>query len=109
MSKEPEFVVSEWRECRKGDSLRGFLTLTLPSGMTLHDCSYHRREDGASWIGMPARQYTKQDGTTAWFRLVDFSDKDGHARFQKLAREAIDRYLAQNDRETAPLPRKAAR
>jgi hypothetical protein len=106
-----EFVVSEWRECKKGDSLQAFLTLTLPSGMTLHDCTYHKRADGARWVGLPAKQYTKHDGTAGWFRLVDFTDKDAHARFQKQAREAVDRYLDQNDADMAPLldTRKAVR
>jgi|SRR6516225_654162 hypothetical protein len=106
-----EFVVSEWRECKKGNSLQGFLTLTLPSGMSLHDCSYHRRKDGSRWIGLPARQYQKSDGTTAWFPLIAFPDKTDHARFQKLAREAVDRYFDQNDADMAPLPdtRKAVR
>ena len=42
---------------------------------------------------MPARQYTKQDGSTTCTRLVDFTDRDAHARFQKLAKEAVDRCL----------------
>ena len=32
-------TVVEWRPCQKGDSLQGFLTLQLPSGLTLHDCT----------------------------------------------------------------------
>jgi hypothetical protein len=63
--------------------------------MVLHDCTYYQRQDGARWIGLPARQYTKQDGSTAWARLIDFADRDAYARFQKLAKEAVDRYLGQ--------------
>jgi hypothetical protein len=103
MTKEPEFVVREFKECRKGQSLQGFVTIELPSGLVLHDCAWHARADGSKWLGMPARSFVKSDGETGWFRLVDFTDKDAHARFQKLAREAVDRYLDQNDADMAPL------
>lgn len=105
--KEKQYVtaagitVVEWRPCQKGDSLQGFLTLQLPSGLTLHDCTYHQRPDGARWLGLPARQYTKQDGTTAWVRLVDFADKAAHARFQDLALSAVDRYFSEHPAQNA--------
>jgi hypothetical protein len=85
--------VSDWRPMRKGVSLQGFFTATLPSGMTLHDLTYHRREDGARWIGMPARSYVAADGDTRWQRLVDFIDKSTFSRFQKQALAALDRLL----------------
>jgi hypothetical protein len=90
-------VVTEFRELRKGSSLQGFATIELPSGLVLHDCAYHRREDGARWIGLPARQYTKADGETAWARIVDFADKGAAARFQREAMAAIDRYFKQQE------------
>lgn len=66
MSQEPEFTVTDWRPLRKGTSLRGFVTLTLPSGMIVHDVTYHQRDDGARWVGLPARQYQNADGSTTW-------------------------------------------
>jgi hypothetical protein len=93
---EPQFEVIEYRDMRKGDSLRGFVSLRTPSGMVIHDLTYHERTDGARWIGMPARQYTTTDGTTAWARIIDFSSKEAQARFQKLARAAVDRYFAEH-------------
>jgi hypothetical protein len=70
-----DFKVREFRECKKGQSLQGFFTLELPSGPVLHDMTFHVREDGARWVGMPARSYTKPDGTTARTRIADFLDK----------------------------------
>jgi hypothetical protein len=46
---------SGWRPQKKGDSLQGFLTLKLPPGMCLYDCTCHRRADGTRWIGLPDR------------------------------------------------------
>jgi hypothetical protein len=89
-----QIVVSEGRPLRKGESLQGFLTLRLPSGLTLHDCTLHERANGARWIGLPARSYTQRDGTPAWARLVDFASKVAQARFQRLAKDAVDKYFA---------------
>jgi hypothetical protein len=92
--KEPEFVIIGWRDLRKGKSLQAFLDIELPSSMVLLDCTYHKRDDGARWVSLPARQYQKADGTTAWAQIIDFANKDAQKRFQKLAREAVDRYLS---------------
>ena len=93
--KSPSGIaVTEWRPLRKGDSLQGFLTLVLPSGMVLHDCTYHERSDGARWIGLPARQYEKDDGSKSWVRLIDFRDRPIRDRFQRDALAALDEYFA---------------
>ncbi|HEY7306265.1 MAG TPA: hypothetical protein VH601_19225 [Bryobacteraceae bacterium] len=89
-----EIAVSNWRECRKGDSLQGFITLTLPSGMVLHDATYHQRTDGSRWIGLPGRPYRKADGTEAWTRIIDFVDKAAHKRFQEAVLGALDEHFA---------------
>ena len=89
-----QIVVSDWCPLRKADSLQGFLTLTLPSGIVIHDCTWHKRDDGACWIGLPAWQYQKADGSTAWARIVDFADCEAQRRFQKFAKEAVERYFA---------------
>jgi hypothetical protein len=99
MSTTTEFEVIEFRPRRKGESLQGFLILRLPSGLTLHDCTLHQRAGGARWIGLPARSYTKQDGSTAWAHIVDFADKDAHAEFQRLAKAAVDCYFAGHARD----------
>jgi hypothetical protein len=93
MTKELEFKVREWRECKKGQSLQGFFTLELPSGLVLHDMTFHVREDGSRWVGLPARSFTKSDGATGWFRLVDFTDRSAAARFQELAKAALEKFF----------------
>jgi hypothetical protein len=61
--------------------------------MVLHDVTFHRRDDGARWLGMPARSYTRADGETAWTRIVDFNSKQAHTRFQREAMAAVDKYF----------------
>lgn len=96
--------VSKYKPLKKGESLQGFFSLILPSGMHLHDLTHHRRTDGAEWVGLPAREYTKSDGEKVWARIVDFTDKQSYQRFQKAAREAIECYFAQHP-ETVDVPR----
>jgi hypothetical protein len=93
-TKEAEFEVVEYRALAKGESLQGFLSLRLPSGMVIRDLSYHERSDGARWISMPARRYKKADGTAAYTPIIDFASKEARNRFQELARAALDSYLA---------------
>jgi hypothetical protein len=50
VSAQRKLVVVEWRPCEKGASLKGFVTLRLPSGLVLHDLTYHHRQDGATWV-----------------------------------------------------------
>jgi hypothetical protein len=107
MNKEPEFQVREFKECRKGQSLQGFFVLVLPSGMVLHDMTYHQREDGAKWVGMPAKSFVK-DGETAWFRLVDFVDKAAFAKFQESAKAALERFFQARDLHITPDDARAA-
>lgn len=102
-----EMTVAEWKPMRRGESLRGFLTLVLPSGMQLHECTLHQRETGARWIGLPAKQFTKPDGTVQWTRIVDFTEQTTYSNFQRQALKAVDGYLAQlpepGKGKTAPL------
>jgi DNA-binding cell septation regulator SpoVG len=85
-----EIQISDWKAFQK-NTLQGFLSLTLPSGLVIHNCTLHQK-DGSRWIGLPARQYAKDDGTTSYTPLVEFSTKDARQRFQTAALEALDRY-----------------
>ena len=52
---------TDWRPLER-NTLRGFLTLELPSGLILHECTYHRAASGAEWIGLPGRPQLDRDG-----------------------------------------------
>jgi hypothetical protein len=85
------FRVIEWKEFRK-NTLEGFLSLQLPSGLILHNCSLHRKGD-SRWVGLPARAYEKSDGGKNWEPLVEFTSKESRDRFQAAAITAVDEYL----------------
>lgn len=86
-----ELSIADWKAHRK-NSLQGFLSLILPSGLVIHNCSLHQR-DGARWIGLPARQYVKDDGAKSYAPLIEFTSKDARQRFQAAALEAVDRFM----------------
>lgn len=86
-----ELLVTDWKAYEK-NTLRGFLSLTLPSGLVIHNCTLHQK-DGARWIGLPARQYSKDDGSTSYTPLIEFAAKEVRLRFQVAALEAVDRFM----------------
>lgn len=81
-----------FKSLRKGETLQGFLELQLPSGLILHDVTLHER-DGKRWVGLPARSYIGADGVAHRQRLIEFSNKEAYARFQKAALSAVDELL----------------
>jgi hypothetical protein len=85
------FKVSNWKPYTK-NTLQAFLSLTLPSGLTLHGCSYHRKND-ARWIGVPSQKFTKADGSVIYSPIVEFVADDAYRRFQKQAIAAVDKHL----------------
>jgi hypothetical protein len=81
--------------------LQGFLTLRTPSGIVLHECTYHRQGD-KRWIGLPGRPQLDQDGRhrvdpatgkKALTALVEITGKEARERFMSGALAAIDRML----------------
>jgi hypothetical protein len=85
------FEVSNWKP-RTKNTLQAFLSLSLPSGMTLHGCSYHKKHD-SRWIGVPGQKFTKADGAVGYSPIIEFTSDDARRRFQEQAIEAVDRYL----------------
>jgi hypothetical protein len=87
----PELLVTNWKAYEK-NTLRAFLSLTLPSGIVIHNCALHEK-DGARWIGLPSRQYSKPDGSIGYSLVVEFTDDDTRRRFQAAALAAVDRFM----------------
>jgi hypothetical protein len=89
-----------WRP-REQNTLRAFVDLRLPSGLTLHDCTYHFRGE-ARWVGFPARPQldrkgrvitTPRTGTPSYAAVVTIDDREARERFQRAALAAIDELL----------------
>jgi DNA-binding cell septation regulator SpoVG len=90
-SPNPAVVIRAWR-LHKKNTLQGFLTVALPSGMILHDLTLHQRDE-KQWIGMPAREWANDQGEKQYSRIVEFVDRAAADRFQVVVLEALNKYL----------------
>src|SRR5579863_1509869 len=86
-----EIIVSDWKASAK-NTLQGFLSLTLPSGLVIHNCMLHER-GRARWINLPSRQYSKPGGSISYTPLIEFATKNAQQRFQEAALKAVDRFF----------------
>lgn len=80
--------ISDWKPFQK-NTLRGFFTLTLDSGLVIHKCSAHVK-NGSRWIGLPAQRYTKKDGSTAYVNILEFTDRKIADNFSAQVLRLID-------------------
>jgi hypothetical protein len=101
-SAQPAIVATDWRSVER-NTLKGFFTLLLPSGLVLRDCSLH--ESGVKrWIGLPGRPQIDQHGRhridpatgkQLYLLIVEIPDRHQRERFQRAALAAVDRLLDQ--------------
>src|SRR5262245_7472193 len=85
-------TVSNWKPLTSG-SLRGFLTVTLPSGIIIHNCQL-LEAGGKRWIGLPARRFRLADGSVKYQPLVEFTTKRALQNFREAVLHALEKYLA---------------
>ena len=94
-SRKPEIICEEFRPFEK-NTLVGFATLTLPAvGLRIKDCCFHRK-DGAEWVSLPARPYTKA-GQTTYAAIFDFTSPEAKAHFQAAAAAAIRQAMREEE------------
>jgi hypothetical protein len=91
---EQGFIARDFKPYQK-NTLCGFVSIELPSGLIIREVTLHEK-DGTRWLGMPAKQYTKADGTTGWAPQLDFKDARARSRFQIEALKAIDKLLQES-------------
>jgi hypothetical protein len=89
----------------ENNTLRGFFTLELASGLVLHECALHEAGE-KRWVALPAkadldtdgRQRRGADGKKMYKPVVTIPDRARRNRFQERALEAVDRLLAKGGR-----------
>jgi hypothetical protein len=97
-------AVSNFRAVEK-NTLRGFFTVTLPSGLVLHECALHEKGP-ERWVSLPAkpvldadgRQRRDANGKPRYAKVVEIPHKLRRDRFQSEALAALDRLLAKGAR-----------
>jgi hypothetical protein len=84
-------TVSKWKLLKNG-SLRRFLTLTLPSGLIIHNCQL-LEVGGRRWIGLPAHRFHLADGAIKDQSVVRFATKRALKNFPEVALRAAETYV----------------
>ena len=85
-------TIAGWKPLSK-NTLRGFFSATLPSGMVIHNLTLHEK-NGARWVGLPSREWTTDTGEKNYAKLIEFADRHIANRFRDHVLEALDRHLA---------------
>lgn len=86
-----EITISDWKPLSK-NTLRGFFSATLPSGMVLHNLMLHQK-GAIRWVGFPAREWTNNQGEKQYAKLIEFTDRGTADRFRDSVLDALDRHL----------------
>jgi hypothetical protein len=89
------YIASEWRPLER-DTLKGFLALALPSGLTLRECLLHKK-DGRRWVGLRGRpqidamgrHLSEPAGKRLYLPIVEIPDRGQRERFQRAALAAV--------------------
>jgi DNA-binding cell septation regulator SpoVG len=80
-------LITDWKPHQK-NTLRGFFSATLASGLVLHDLMLHEK-DGERWIGFPSREWTDSQGLKHYARIVEFSSRAAGDRFREAVLSAL--------------------
>jgi hypothetical protein len=94
-------VASNWRPVEK-NTLKGFFTLRLASGLVINGCSLHEK-NVQHWVGLPGapqldasgQHRTDLAGKKLYSPAVEITGKTARERFRAEALGAVDRMLAE--------------
>lgn len=87
--------IANWRPYQK-NSLQGFFSASLPSGLIFHELMLHARE-GSRWIAFPAREWKNAAGERQYARFIEFRDRESNDRFRDSVLQALDQYFASGE------------
>ena len=84
-------TIKDWRPYEKG-ALRGFMTIKLTSlGLEILDVRL-LETNGEPWLGMPSKQYEKDDGSTGYKDYVRVEPRDKREKFTEEVLRALDEF-----------------
>lgn len=98
----PRIRCVDYRAFSKG-FLKGFVTLELPSGLILPNCTHHEN-GGTEWIGVPGRPLIDPEGNLMrtdrgkprYVQSIGFATEEIKSAFLSQALRGVREHLAQN-------------
>jgi|ERR1035438_8649260 DNA-binding cell septation regulator SpoVG len=84
-------TVCNWKPLDHG-SLRGSLTLTLLSGLVIHNCQLIEAGERRC-VGLPSRRFLTADGKVHYDPIIEFTTRKARRNFERAALEAVERFL----------------
>lgn len=93
ISHQPPAVILEWRPFTR-NTLRGFFSVELASGLVLHGCALHIGSD-SEWIGLPSAPQIQNgvavlhNGKIAYRPMVEIPDRARRDAFNEIILEAL--------------------
>jgi hypothetical protein len=76
------FVISNAKRLDRG-SLIGSFDVELPSGMIIRGAMLFEKNN-SRWIGLPCREYVKNDGTRGFSPILEFRDREVSDKWRDL-------------------------
>lgn len=91
----PPVIISDWKPLHR-NTLRGFFTVHLPSGMTLHDVALHCTEN-TWWVSPASKPMLDKDGVALrdeagkirYSPIISFESKTARQRFNSIVISAL--------------------
>lgn len=85
----------------KKTTLLGFADFWIPRmGIEIRGCSLHQK-DGRRWVNLPQVRYENDAGETKYSYTVFFRDSAHSDAFCRHAKEAIDKWCAENGKQAS--------
>jgi DNA-binding cell septation regulator SpoVG len=81
--------ITNFRPHEKG-SLKAFFSVTLPSGLVIHEVKLFEKESGNRWLGLPSRRFTGKDGTASYTPILEFRDRESCDAFRDAVLTALE-------------------
>lgn len=88
--KQGRFQIKLFKPYQK-KTLMGFIDIEAPSGLIIHGCTLHQK-NGSRWIGLPSKQFKKNDGSTGWTPVIEFATREAGDKFRDQVLAAFDLY-----------------
>lgn len=99
MSNSSAIIITDWKPIAR-NSLRGFFTATMPSGLVFHEVAAHT-SNGKKWVSPPSKPMVGKDGVALkdengkvkYSPLISFSDKATRDKWSSAVVNALEQQM----------------